>query len=382
MKENNSKIIVCDTCYNIPKLVILNHNEVQLECPACGKQIKNISYFHKFKNNMNNEIIDMPKCNYNNNHNNNDNSILYCFQCSKYLCQSCIQAHNIAFKESNHLLINQKIKSNYYCKKEGHKEYILFKYCTLCKDYLCSQCHCNHGDNDIYNFENSENIKKIKDIINKVKICEEIIKTEENKLNNFLKEINKKIEILKTMFKYYKERNLKIISFYKILINNFNRIYNIRNYNINNNIIINNNFDLSNSDEFIKEKDNKNNECLSSIYNKLCAFYNNKLHIKTKQYANYLITQKFCNKNIIKKCIFREGQIFFIFYHDQNIFSLNKENNKEYYIKKIFISDNYIEDIYYIPFNKFISIDSNKNMNIFEIRNNELQVIKKTKYEK
>ena len=279
MNDNsNCKIIVCETCYKIPKLEIINQNEIKLECSTCGTQIKNIAYFNKFKSNINDELNNMPKCNFiNNNH--EANSILYCFQCSKYLCENCIKTHNISFERYNHLLINQRIKNNYYCNKDGHKDFILYKYCTLCRNYLCSQFHCNHDNANFFNFENAQNTQIINEIINKVKQCENIVINEENNFKKFLKEINKKIEIIKNIFNDYKERNLKIILFYKLLIHNYNKINKIRNYNIINNIILNSNFDLSNSDRIIKEEADNNNECLSSIYNRLFAFYNNKFHI-------------------------------------------------------------------------------------------------------
>ena len=381
MNDLKSKIIVCETCYSIPKLEILTEDKVKLKCSTCGEKTKNISYFDKFMNNINNEFTDMPKCNYNHSH--EIKSISYCFYCTKYLCENCIQNHNIAFKENNHLLINQRIKNKYYCQKEGHQDFILFKYCTLCNDYLCSKCICNHGNNNIYNFEDADT-NRINEIINKVKKCEEIIRNEEKKLNIFIKEIENKIKVLKDIFKNYKERNLKLIALYKLIINNYSQINRIRNFNINNNIIINNNFDLSDSDYYIKEKDNKNNECLSSIYNKLFTFYNNKNHIRTKQYVNHLITQKFCNKNIIKKCISMEdGILIFIFSFDKYVYLLYKNNDGEYDIKNAFASKYYINDIYYYLKRRFISIDSNNCVRIFDIDHSyNIQLVKKKDYSK
>ena len=52
-------------------------------------------------------------------------------------------------------------------------------------------------------------------------------------------------------------------------------------------------FDLSTSDYFIKEENKDDNECFSGKYNKLYSFYSNKLYIKTKEYLDHFITQKF-----------------------------------------------------------------------------------------
>jgi hypothetical protein len=134
------------------------------------------------------------------------------------------------------------------------------------------------------------------------------------KLNNFLEEINNKISTINSKFSEYKERNMKLISLYKLLINNYEQIKSIRNYNLNNNIILNDSFDLSNSDLFITDIHNPL-DCISSKYNKLCAFYEKKNHIKTKHYSEYIITKKFCGFINVKKCIFLdEDKIMFIFF--------------------------------------------------------------------
>ena len=254
MYEVKFGVIVCENCYSIPEITILNKNKVQLKCQKCNDiKIKDLNYFEKFRINIDKESwIEMPKCSFNKSH--ESKSVLYCFQCGKYLCDECINIHKISFEDKNHILIKQKIDSQYYCNKDGHKEYILNRYCILCKDYLCNQCKCNHKYSNFYDFENKGNNKKIKEIIEKVQRCEKIINDEENKLNLFLKEIENKINSLKMIFKDYKERNLKLIYMYKLLINNYKYFNNIRNYNINNNLIINDKFDFKTSEYFIKEK--------------------------------------------------------------------------------------------------------------------------------
>ena len=177
------------------------------------------------------------------------------------------------------------------------------------------------------------------------------------------------------MFNEYKERNMKIISLYKLLIDNFYQINAIRNYNINNNIIINDDFDLCNSNDFfIKEKyECDDDECLSSKYNKLSSFYSNKNHIKTKQYSEYVITKKFCNKKTIKKCILIDNKkIVFIFENDKVIYSFYENNSldnyKEYEIIKV-RKDDIIEDIYPLKDNKFIVLYHINKVEILKIEN-------------
>jgi hypothetical protein len=84
------------------------------------------------------------------------------------------------------MLIGQKMENKYYCDKEGHTEYIYNRFCIKCNDYLCPECKCGHTKNDIYLFDNKENLEKIYEIEEKVKECEKIIENEEKKLNDFI----------------------------------------------------------------------------------------------------------------------------------------------------------------------------------------------------
>ena len=176
------------------------------------------------------------------------------------------------------------------------------------------------------------------------------------------------------MFSDYKERNMKIIGVYKLLINNYDQINSIRNYNINNNIIINNSFDLSNSDFFISDINN-HLDCISSKYNKLCAFYNKKNHIKTKNYSEYMITKKFCGFSKVKKCIFLdEDKIMFIFENDyNNIFYLLRYKDEgeiyKYKIVNLIIPSEKVIDIFPLKNNKFCTLREDNTLKIWEIKN-------------
>ena len=371
---SNSSIVICEECFNIPKITILKKNKVKIECLKCNtKDIKDISYFDKFLNGLNEKkFIDLPKCTFDEKHESKADK--YCFQCTKYLCKECIINHNKYFKERSHILIGQKIENQYYCNQKGHKEYIYNGYCTECNKYLCPQCKCEHKTENIYYFDDSRNKDVINEIIKKVNECEKIIEDEEKKYNNFLEELNNKIKTIKSMFNEYKERNMKIITLYKLLIKNYEQIKNIRNYNINNNIIINNDFDLSNSDDFIIKNNHDTDECFSSKFNKLCNFYANKNHIRTKQYTDYSIIKKFCNK-IVKKAIFvDEKKFIFIFDNDQYVYYLY--NNNENGIIRTQLSEGSIRDIQPLKHNKFISIDNYNVLKIWEINNETINLIK------
>ena len=354
------KVVICENCFNIPKITILNNSKVRIECEKCNEsRIENTDYFDKFIKDNHDKLFDLDKCNYDN-HVEEKNSTLYCFQCNKYICKDCLDNIHNKSRLQNHSTIKQKLLNEYYCKKLGHEEYILDHYCTKCKDYLCPKCKCEHKESDIFNFEKQD--KKIREIKDKIKKCEEIINIEENYLKNYIKIIQNKIDILNNLFKDYKNRNLNSISIYKLLIDNYEQTFNIiRNYNVYYNININDNFDLDESTIYSKE-------CLISSYNRLSAFYMNTNHIKTKEYSCYYITEKYCDKNI-KKCIIINNNIIAYIYEEklQNISFLYKIKGDSTYHKFNIFFENFIKDIYTLNKNEFIYLDYSGNLTIDEI---------------
>ena len=191
------KVIVCEKCFNIPKITIKNKNEIQLECPNCKSITSSpIDYFNRYiKLNEKDDLFNLPNCNFKDHL---EKAILYCFKCSKYLCKDCLKSHDEIFKEKGHITIKQKIKHKYFCEKEGHEEYILNKFCLKCNKYLCCDCKCEHNENELYNFNNIDN--DINDIKNKVLKCQEIIEKEEIKYKNFIKILENKINSLTNLF--------------------------------------------------------------------------------------------------------------------------------------------------------------------------------------
>jgi len=183
--------------------------------------------------------------------------------------------------------------------------------------------------------------------------------------------------MLQNIFNEYKERNKKIIFLYKLLIDNYNQINSIRNYNINNNLIINDNFDLSNSNDSCINNQFDDNECFSSKYNRLYNFYLNKNHIKTSQYCEYIITKKFCNKKEVKRCIFIGNKnILFLLNNDNNIYYIYNDLNINMHKMISYKATEFkIIDIYYLNDNIIIH-DLNKNLIILKIYNNNFKKIK------
>ena len=174
MKKKKLKIITCEKCYNIPKIVFVTRNKVHIECPNCKNTIiENLSYFDKYISSDNNNFPELPKCSYNEKH--ELKALQYCFKCTKYLCEKCLENHNVSFQNKSHILLQQKMENHYYCTEEGHSEYIYDRFCKKCQKYLCYLCTCNHNE-DIYLFYDPSNEEKIKQVKNEVNEIETIIK--------------------------------------------------------------------------------------------------------------------------------------------------------------------------------------------------------------
>ena len=49
MEKYESKIITCEKCFHIPKIIFLNKNKVHIQCSNCQfSNIEDISYFEKY----------------------------------------------------------------------------------------------------------------------------------------------------------------------------------------------------------------------------------------------------------------------------------------------------------------------------------------------
>lgn len=108
-------------------------------------------------------LFKLEKCNFNEEH--KCDAFKYCINCAKFLCDECLKIHYIPFKET-HILLNQKVENQIYCKKKGHSENKINRYCIKCEKYFCPECKCEHEkDTDYYYYlsktDNKIKIKKI-----------------------------------------------------------------------------------------------------------------------------------------------------------------------------------------------------------------------------
>ena len=172
--------------------------------------------------------------------------------------------------------------------------------------------------------------------------------------------LEEKIKILTNLFNDYKQRNNNLINFYNLLINNYEQLRDVNNYNIRNNVFLNNKFDLRNSIIY-------NGECLVSDYYRLCEFYRNTNHIKTHEFANYCMSPKLCFATV-KKCVFiNENVTAFCFKKEQYIYFMYKNNKNEIQRIRMFY-DNFIKNIFPLKDNNYLYLDENNKLTISTIK--------------
>ena len=135
----------------------------------------------------------------------------------------------------------------------------------------------------------------------------------------------------------------------------------IKNYNIRNNIFLNDNFNFGDSNI-------NNDDCLMSKYNKLSDFYMNTRHIKTKEYIDSYISPKFCYDKIKKCLILNDKIVCFIFdkEKEKHICFIYKNNKNENELMRMFY-DGFIKDAYPLEGNKYMCLDDSNNLTINQI---------------
>ena len=193
-KENNndiiikSKDIICKECKEPCRIIIEDYKIKLYECPNghVNNNIKLIDFDNT--QNINLSKIICNKCPYKNK--GNSDEFYKCLTCKVNLCILCRTNHN-----NTHNIIKYDDK-NYIC--EIHNENII-KYCVECNKNICFSCEEHENHNTIYLGDIKPNIDEKKRILNDMKKhIDEInntIKDIINKLNIFIKYINKYYEI-------------------------------------------------------------------------------------------------------------------------------------------------------------------------------------------
>ena len=320
-KQSNiiqSNNIICPECKEICRIDI---NDYKIKLYGCKNGHINDLLIDEFENSQKiaQSKIICDNCKGNNKNDSYKNIFYLCNSCNENLCPICKDLHN-----KNHIIINYDDR-NYICKEHNDP---LIIYCNTCKKNLCLFCEKDHNSHKTisygkilpsdYQFDYLKNkIFEFNDNINEIM----------NKLTKIKENINIYYNIYKNMYNNYKKnkknKNYEILQNLKINENIINEIN-----NINKKININNIFEIYNKMSFKKE--------ITIIYNIPSTYFSNK-------------------KAIVNKYEFPPG--FLIYYDRIRIFGYNfvnnnynkftiKYNNKEYSLMEHFkIEDIKEEDI-------------------------------------
>ena len=286
--------IICSKCGENAKI---NFTEYKLlsQCKN-GHCIGNI-LLHE---NKEKQKIDLSKiichiCKENNKGNTYKNNFYRCNHCHINICPLCKEKH-----EKNHNIINYDDK-DYVCEKHNEK---MSSYCEQCEKNICIYCK-EHDKHKLINFkdiipdlnEESNKIKKLKDIINKAII----------KIDGILD----RIKLVKENFEYYYKLNENIMIHLNERNVNYEILYNFNNIN---------NSELENAiNNVIKTND------VNEIFKRL-----NELYQKMTNKFQETLTIKYLTKNNPTIRIF--GSEFVK--NNKNLCSIIIINNKEQDLKE------------------------------------------------
>ena len=224
------KIFRCPICMQIPRISIIGilKNSMIIYTCKCGQNEIPINLFLKeFTENQilfsncsyikHNEIVKKKK---NNIENNNNNNLIFCFECKKCYCESCLLIHNLENSNINHRKIQIELLDTHCpCNKNPAQGFCLFD-----NENVCYECRNNHLNHQIiqpfdFNLTNSEIETFKKDFIEVLNLIneknrnykDEIIKILKQKISEIEKVYNESldinIKILKIFSNYYLMKN-------------------------------------------------------------------------------------------------------------------------------------------------------------------------------
>ena len=215
--SNESKIIRCPQCINIPKITFIHSNNnigyIKYECKAGHNNTITLNNFLKYNKKFSIENCQCYKCGKDPN-NYKDIFLLFCNQCNNPFCSNCKKYHLKKHKE--HILI-PLYNFDSLCPKNGQT--INF-YCNDCKKNLCTLCINEHSKHKIESLpkilvKNNE----INDIKNKIKHAKNYIQQFDLLVHEILKNAeNEKLNLLITKFK---EENLDEIELANQILENY-----------------------------------------------------------------------------------------------------------------------------------------------------------------
>ena len=218
-----SNDIICPQCQEPCRIKIEDNFKIKLyDC--VNNHITNNINLKDFKETQNINIskIICGKCKIKNKGNTTNNEFYRCLTCNMNLCILCKTNH-----DQTHNLINYEQK-NYICQKHSDS---LIKYCKKCNLNICYSCEEEHANHEtIFLGELKPDLEGTKKVLLDMK----------SKIDLFNKNIEDIIEQLKdlinTMNTFY-EINNNIFNKYKTKNRNFQVLQNLKEINLNNEII-------------------------------------------------------------------------------------------------------------------------------------------------
>ncbi|MCQ2821143.1 MAG: hypothetical protein MJ252_28115 [archaeon] len=243
---NLDQIYSCPTCYMIPKIemdLVSNELNVSVSCQNCSN---NQNLFSDTLNKFSltsfikelNKKKDQRACNLNFNH---GPSYLCCSDCKRFFCKSCSESHKL-FCNSHYTLNSNGVLLGSICESERcpYKNKIEF-YCDDCKIQCCAKCkerHSNFGHSvtEIEKMLSEEKFLEIKR--NFDEICFQMEK-EILLYEDAFDSLESRIKICRGNLKEKRIENEELKQFYLSLLNSYSAFKKIPNFNIRNNLIIN-----------------------------------------------------------------------------------------------------------------------------------------------
>ena len=222
------KIFRCPICMQIPRISIIGilKNSMIIYTCKCGQNEIPINLF--LKEFTENQIL-FSNCSYikhneivkkKNNSIDNNNNLIFCFECKKCYCESCLLIHNLENSNINHRKIQIELLDTHCpCNKNPAQGFCLFDNENVC--YECKNNHLNHQiiqpfDFNLTNLEIETFKKDFIDVLNIINeknrnYKDEIIKILKQKISEIEKVYNESLDInnkiLKIFSNYYLMKN-------------------------------------------------------------------------------------------------------------------------------------------------------------------------------
>lgn len=253
-KVDDFEILICPFCmakipiisFTISDDIIYLH--INCFCVKEARMIELEKYYDIFKSSLNKKHA----CNYNSSHY-DQSAMLYCDNCSAWLCNDCLEIHST--KELNcHVLLPREV----YLSCKEHKSTFNY-YCNNCELNFCNQCKDAHIGHNVIEIKQVSNAP----FISHFKIIPEIIKSNKQLKEDMIKMIDNRIfeltkwkEEIEILYHKNTKMNNEFVKLIDLIIKTTNLCQHCPNYafdNINTNFSIDNNIVTLNSKHSIDE---------------------------------------------------------------------------------------------------------------------------------